>query len=927
VSGDGSSSPDILFIGRDPGREEDDMGRPFVGRSGKDLRNTVAALGLSPDQVRYTNTVRCHTPGDIGPDAEQLAACFPYLLQEIDSVRPKVIVALGKEASQTILATKKSITALRGRPLSVRVDYIEYPLVVTHHPARLYRQPSLRDEFFLDLQLAVDILHGDVVDPNSFPIATVMDEESLRGLTEYIETSGSGFTYDLETTTAYPWFQGSRILCLGLTLDGESAFVIPISYGLPGDGENWGEAGVRAWEALVLPYIRRILTCPNSKQGQNVSFDKLYPEVLYSIVTVNANDDTMLQHYCTDERVGTHGLEQLAAMIGLSGYDDPIHPYYPDRMHLAPWSVLSRYNGLDCIVTHRVATPLMKKIRADRNLLRVYKNILTPSMIRLPWITKSGVAVDLGAVATAREELKLALETLLASLRETADELGFSKAYLGELEKARTGRTQAQKEAQKPDYEQWVYAGKDPHKFKWKRAATVKPEDIQFDPGSSKKLSFLLFSLLGAPIQRRSKKTKNPSTDEETLLLLQEKFPVVRKILEFRGMAKELNTYCKMLETYTVDGIIHPGMRQHTTVTGRLSSSDPPIQNFPRKSPLRSCFVSRWRDQGILMECDQSQMELRVLACLSKDPGLLRAYSGDPETGEGPKDIHTLTASRIFHLPEKDQEVSDVLEALGPFNLQWEYVRRKFFHWVESGEYHARAKSIPDIPSSFLEKYVLLVGDNGDLLMKKRGVGPEERQAAKSVNFGIVYGLEAKGLSEQLHIPQWEAEKFIESYFNAYPGVRAYIDRTKDFIRRNKYVVSKFGRYRRLPEVDSSDKFVQEEAYRQGVNFTIQSPASDITTLAYNDLYDWVHQRGLQSVVWALIHDAINWDSPLKEWPLVAKMTQHFLTCQRANWIIVPLLAEVSIGSTWKECKDEANNVTSLLQEITFEEAESLLFS
>jgi DNA polymerase I-like protein with 3'-5' exonuclease and polymerase domains len=419
-------------------------------------------------------------------------------------------------------------------------------------------------------------------------------------------------------------------------------------------------------------------------------------------------------------------------------------------------------------------------------------------------------------------------------------------------------------------------------------------------------------------------------------------------------IAKEINTYGEMLREYTVDGLIHPGFRMFTTVTGRPSSADPPLQNFPKKSPLRKAFVSRWGENGVLVEIDQSQMELRVMASLSGDPTMRLAYCGDPETGQKPQDLHRLTASRVFGVPPFDAPMDDssAEEAFQSFHLEtgwyigvvpelWSGRNPKdcllsgFLRDVQErglsalDQWGVSEETYREVQRYFLNDKNFLYGLNlfekkyylgNDFVLYQRGVSKEQRDQAKTVGFGIIYGMGAKGLASQLRIPENAAEDLIQGYFRQFPKVQSYIRSVISRVHKDKQMTSVFGRVRRLPEVDSQDPEIVAEAERQAVNFTIQSPASDITVLAYYRLCDWLRENRLKSVVWDLVHDAINLDCPMEEWVPVSRKTIALMEQPLYPWMTVPLVAEAAIGTTWKECKEEENNVTEALKQIGIEE-------
>lgn len=903
-----SDSPTLLLVGRDPGEDEDLIGRPFVGKSGKDLKAVLEAVGFDLSRCRFTNVVRCHTIKNAGPSKDQVETCFPYLISEIQACKPQAIVCLGKEASQAVLGTSEKMSSLRGRPYEEKFGDQVYPVFVTHHPSRLYRQNSLIPEFASDLQMTYDFLAGELLQGSDLVVEVLEHLEDIDSVIGHLEASGEPFTWDLETVNTYPYLRDSRILCCGFCFDKDFAYTIPVTYGLEGDATPFGDEQVALWEQAVLPRLKRLLELPNAKCGHNGPFDYLWMKVQYGIEVRELKDDTIFLHYLLDERVGTHGLKDLAVRVGMSGYDSPMRPYYNAPYNLAPWEILSRYNGLDCIATYRLWKELKPLVYDQNNLRSVYEEILVPSIEKVTWVTENGAAISGPEVESAAADLEEKLVDLTAQVASVSGETPFSQMYRTHLESKREKAVALLRKKQKPAYEAWCTEGNDPLKFRWKKPTKIKDEDVMFAASSPSKLAFMLYTVLKLPVTKRTKITKSPSTEGDVLLSLALRHPLPQLIVDHRSIAKELSTYVSMLREFTVDGIIHPGFSLFRAVTGRTTSSDPPLQNFPVKTPLRKSFVSRFGEGGILTEIDQSQMELRVMASLSGDPSLMSAYLGDPATGQGPTDVHTLTASKIFKVPLFDTKVQEAADVLQQNRVDQETYIRAMQEWWGKEEKGKGPAVIPGVSRAFLSKYYLDKSYN----LYRMGVSPDQRSKGKTTNFAIIYLVGAKGLSDQLKCREFDAEAIIKSYFEGYPLVGEYIETVKKRIRREKQLTSMFGRIRRLPEIDSSEPEIVAETERQGVNFTIQSPASDITVLAYYKLHAWLRDNHMRSVVWNLVHDSINLDNPLEEWVRVAQATIRFLEAP-VPWMRVPLLAEATIGQNWAQCKDDANKVTHLL--------------
>lgn len=352
----------------------------------------------------------------------------------------------------------------------------------------------------------------------------------------------------------------------------------------------------------------------------------------------------------------------------------------------------------------------------------------------------------------------------------------------------------------------------------------------EFNLNSPQQLSTILFEKLKLPVIKRIK--TGFSTDSSVLLKLINSHPVIEKILTFRGLAKLKSTYIDVLPKLISpdDGRLHTSFNQAVTATGRLSSSDPNLQNIPVRTEIgrkiREAFVPR-DDQHKLLVADYSQIELRVLAHLSEDQQLIKAF-------EEEKDIHTATASEVFEVDEKEVTVN----------------------------------------------------------MRRR---------AKAVNFGIVYGISAFGLSENLGISKEDAKTYIEKYFNRYPKVKQFIDDTITQAYQDGYVKTVLGRIRYLPELKSSNNRMRNFGERTAINTPIQGSAADIIKMAMIKVDEELVKQGLQTQMVLQVHDELIFEVPkgeeTKTEGLVRKAMEEIYPLK------VELKVDIAIGSNWREAK------------------------
>ena len=347
----------------------------------------------------------------------------------------------------------------------------------------------------------------------------------------------------------------------------------------------------------------------------------------------------------------------------------------------------------------------------------------------------------------------------------------------------------------------------------------------EFNIQSPKQLGAVLFEKLGLP---GGKKTKTGwSTNADVLDKLRYE-PIVRHVLEYRELTKLKSTYADgLLKVIGADGRIHTNFQMTVTATGRLSSTEPNLQNIPVRrelgAGLRKMFVAA--PGNVLVDADYSQIELRLLAHLSNDEHLVAAFCSGA-------DFHAATASRVFGLPVED-------------------------------------------------------------------VSPELRSRAKAVNFGIVYGQQAFGLSQSLGIPFGEAKEMIERYFEAYPGVRAYLDRTIAEAKEKGYAETMFGRKRHIPELKAANATQRGFGERTAMNHPMQGSAADIIKLAMTEVQRRIMERGFEAKLLLQVHDELDFSVPegeIEELSAIVKDVMEHIVDLR-----VPLDVDVSYADNWAE--------------------------
>ncbi len=353
-----------------------------------------------------------------------------------------------------------------------------------------------------------------------------------------------------------------------------------------------------------------------------------------------------------------------------------------------------------------------------------------------------------------------------------------------------------------------------------------------FNLASPKQLQEILFGKLGI---KPTKKTPSgaPSTDEDVLQELALDHPLPKVLLEYRGLAKLKSTYTdklpKMINAQT--GRVHTSYNQAVAITGRLASSDPNLQNIPVRTAegrrIREAFIAP--PGSHIVSADYSQIELRIMAHLSQDEGMLQAFANN-------EDIHRATAAEIFGV-ERD------------------------------------------------------------------AVDSEQRRYAKVINFGLIYGMSAFGLAQNLNIERSAAASYIERYFARYPGVREYMQNTREIAKEKGYVETYFGRRLWVPEINSANGQRRAGAERAAINAPMQGTAADLIKLAMIAVDKWLREEKLsgnhlKSKLIMQVHDELVLEVPDNELELIKSTLPKLM--QSVAKLDVPLLAEVGVGSNWE---------------------------
>jgi DNA polymerase-1 len=574
------------------------------------------------------------------------------------------------------------------------------------------------------------------------------------------------FSIDLETTGTDA--MSVRIVGLSFSWEPKSAWYLPVR----------GPLMERTLsEKKVLDALRPILTDPAvAKVGQNIKYDSLVLR-RHGIEVKGIAFDTMVAAYVINPERRRYGLDDLALSL-LDYRMIPIADLIGKgkkqiTMDKVPVATVCEYACADADITWRLVDILEAELRRQE-MAALFRDVEMPLVSVLTDMEYQGIALD------AKE-----LEAMSGRLAE----------QMASIEK-----------------DVYKEAGK------------------EFNIGSPKQLSHILFDKLGLPKGRRTK--TGASTDSDVLEELAVAHRLPGLVLEYRQLSKLKSTYVDALPRMVnpETGRIHTSFNQTAVATGRLSSSDPNLQNIPIRTELgeaiRKAFVTS-RPEHLLLTADYSQIELRVLAHISGDLTLRQAFAEDA-------DIHRFVAAQINGV--RQEEVTSTM-----------------------------------------------------------------RRAAKAVNFGIVYGLTPYGLSRDLRIPVPEATRFINDYFERYPGVKAFIDRTVEEARKAGYVATLLGRKRPIPTINDPNHAVRSFAERAAVNTVIQGTAADMIKLAMIRIHRRLNDESFRAKMLLQIHDELLFELPSGEQDrLTAMITEEMSSALKLD---VAIKVNVAVGRNWMESK------------------------
>ena len=608
---------------------------------------------------------------------------------------------------------------------------------------------------------------NSVLDIDRSGYVTIYDKATFSQWLEKLAAAPL-IAFDTETTSLK--YMEAELVGLSFCISPGEAAYVPVAHDYPDAPEQLD----REW---VLEQLKPLLEDENLKKvGQHLKYDK---NVLanYDIHLAGIAFDTMLESYVLNSTASRHDMDSLAL-----AYLNHQTIHFEDiagkgakqlTFNQIDLSEAAPYAAEDADITFRLHEVLWAKLKDDEKLKSILLDIEVPLASVLSRMEQLGVFIDSQRLAQHSQDLAKRIDELEKTVHEEAGET--------------------------------------------------------FNLGSTKQLQKILFEKLELPVVKKTPKGA-PSTSEEVLQELALDYPIPKMIMEYRGLSKLKSTYTdklpKMINHRT--GRVHTSYHQAVTATGRLSSTDPNLQNIPIRNEegrrVRQAFVPR--DGYKIVAADYSQIELRIMAHLSQDEGLLNAFS------QG-KDIHQATAAEVFDLPLDE-------------------------------------------------------------------VTSEQRRSAKAINFGLIYGMSAYGLSRQLNIPRHEAQQYMDLYFERYPGVLKYMDDTRALAKEKGYVETVFGRRLYLPDIKASNGARRKGAERAAINAPMQGTAADIIKMAMLQVDEWITSLNSDDIYMMMqVHDELVFE--IHESVLEESITKIVGLMENAATLSVPLDVEAGVGKNWDE--------------------------
>ena len=623
-------------------------------------------------------------------------------------------------------------------------------------------------EIFTDLEFSSPAVKKQ--EPTKIPpkneYETVLDQQKLKELIRYIN-SCKYFALDTETTSLD--VMSAELVGIAISTQSGSGFYIPI-------GHNYEGAPQQLSKASIMELLAPCLEMNQDKiVGQNLKYD-LPILNSFGIKISNFKADTMLMSYVLNSTASRHNLDALAkfylnketityeTVVGSASRQIPFSKVFLEQA--------TAYAAEDADITISLYETLLDKLTTQPELLKLLDNLEYPLLKVLSIIERNGAKIDVEML----EEYSAELSKKINSLSKEA----------------------------------YALAGQ------------------EFNLDSPKQLVEILFNKQKLPVLQKTPKGQ-PSTNEAILQRLAEEYPLPKIIIQYRTLAKLKSTYTDSLTKLKNEATkrIHTSYHQAVTSTGRLSSANPNLQNIPIKTPegrkIREAFIPE--EGNSILSVDYSQIELRIMAHLSKDVSLCDAFLAN-------LDVHSATAADVFDVDLKD-------------------------------------------------------------------VTNDQRRAAKAINFGLMYGMSAFGLTKQINVSRAEAQTYLDEYFKKYKGVETYMQNIRDQAKKDLFVETIMGRKLHVADINSSNFRVRSAAERAAINAPLQGSAADIIKVAMINIQNWIFAKKPPIKMIMQVHDELIFEVQAENAVILTEEVKDIM--ENAVKLDVPLLTEAGIGKNWNE--------------------------
>ena len=595
---------------------------------------------------------------------------------------------------------------------------------------------------------------------------TVLSDKALKTWAEKLNKC-SAFAIDTETSSLDT--MTADLLGISLSCEEGEGCYIPIQHSYDGMPEQL------SLSTIVKTLGDAISSNQTKLVGQNLKFD-LPILNRHGIKVTEFLGDTMLMSYVLNSTGTRHGLDRMAVhylQYQPMKYEE-VAGSASKQINFAQVEIPAAtfYAAEDADITFRLFNLLDKKLQKEPKLINLLKTLEYPMLKSLLRVETNGAKIDTNMLAEYSKELGLKIDKLSKTAFKMAGE--------------------------------------------------------EFNMDSPKQLVEILYNKLELPVLKKTPKGQ-PSTNEDTLQRLAEEYELPKVIIQYRGLAKLKSTYTDSLVNIQHPDTkrIHTSYQQAVTSTGRLSSTEPNLQNIPIKTAegrkIREAFVAE--KGNVLISADYSQIELRIMAHLSGDKNLTHAFNNNI-------DVHSATASEIFDVPLEE-------------------------------------------------------------------VTTDHRRSAKAINFGLIYGMSAFGLTRQLGIPRHEAQAYLDTYFERYTGVREYMDSTKELAKKNLYVETILGRKLHVTEINASNGLRRQAAERAAINAPLQGSAADIIKKAMIDVDEWIGDDNPNIKMIMQVHDELIFE--VKKNFAEEALTNVISLMEKAVKLDIPLIVDANQGSNWNE--------------------------